>query len=44
MKFFRFGKENGKQVTAFNSDFLLSRIVQTKKPANINCMYLEEKV
>ncbi|SHG64455.1 cupin domain-containing protein [Ornithinibacillus halophilus] len=42
MKIFNFSKEHGKQITKFNSDFVMSRIIQTEKPAHIGSMYLEE--
>jgi hypothetical protein len=42
MKFIKFDKESGKQVTAFGSDFLLSELSTTNNPANVNSKYLEE--
>ena len=42
MNFYKFDKENGKQISQFNSDFIMSRVIQTNKPANIGCMYLEK--
>ncbi|CAM5721649.1 hypothetical protein SAFG77S_10485 [Streptomyces afghaniensis] len=42
MKIFRFNKESGKQITQFNSCFIMNRILETKKEAYIGCMYLEE--
>ncbi|MDR7071513.1 cupin [Fictibacillus barbaricus] len=42
MQFFHFGKEVGKHIDKFDSNFVMSRIVQTEKPAHIGCMYLEE--
>jgi quercetin dioxygenase-like cupin family protein len=41
MEFYRFDKEIGKKITKFNSDFIMSRIIKTEKPAHIGCMYLE---
>lgn len=41
MKTFQFNKEAGKRVTKFESDFVMSRIIQTQKSAHIGCMYLE---
>jgi quercetin dioxygenase-like cupin family protein len=42
MKFFSFNKESGKNISKFNSDFIMSRIIQTNKPASIGCMHLGE--
>jgi quercetin dioxygenase-like cupin family protein len=42
MKFFKFNRESGKKITAFHSDFIMSRIIQTNKAAHIGCMHLEE--
>lgn len=42
MEFYRFDKDNGKKVTHFNSDFIMSRIIQTNSKANIGCMHLGE--
>jgi hypothetical protein len=42
MKIFNFNKEVGKHITKFDSDFVISRIIQTDKPAHIGCMYLEK--
>lgn len=42
MEIFQFNKEYGKQITQYNSYFIMSRIVETKKEAHIGCMYLEE--
>ncbi|MDX5475668.1 MAG: cupin [Bacillaceae bacterium] len=41
MKFYRFDKEIGKQVTHFNSNFIMSRIVKNEKAVQIGCMHLE---
>ncbi|WP_391201643.1 cupin [Psychrobacillus sp. L4] len=41
MKFFKFEKQVGKNISHFNSDFIMSRIVRTEKPTQIGCMYLE---
>ncbi len=40
MQIFRFGNESGKQITHFDSDFILSRILITDEPAHIGCMHL----
>ncbi|HWL23790.1 MAG TPA: cupin [Ureibacillus sp.] len=42
MKIFQFGKEEGKKITQFDSDFIMSRIILTEKEARIGCMHLEE--
>ncbi|NYE08147.1 quercetin dioxygenase-like cupin family protein [Bacillus niacini] len=42
MKFFTFNKESGKNISKFNSDFIMSRIVQTNSAASIGCMHLGE--
>ncbi|MDM5328815.1 cupin domain-containing protein [Neobacillus sp. CF12] len=42
MKFFNFNKESGKNISKFNSDFIMSRIIQTNKAASIGCMHLGE--
>jgi quercetin dioxygenase-like cupin family protein len=40
MKIFTFNKESGKNISKFNSDFIMSRIVQTNSAASIGCMHL----
>lgn len=42
MEIYKFDKPNGKKISKFGSDFIMSRIIQTDKAANIGCMYLEE--
>jgi len=42
MKIYKFNKESGMKITKFNSNFVMSRIIQTEKPTHIGCMYLEE--
>ncbi|GIN72944.1 hypothetical protein J14TS2_34190 [Bacillus sp. J14TS2] len=42
MEIYQFKKEVGKRIEKFNSDFIMSRIVQSEKAAHIGCMYLEE--
>lgn len=42
MMIYSFSKEQGKKITKFDSNFIMSRIIQTEKPAHIGCMYLEE--
>lgn len=41
MELYTFAKENGKSITNFNSNFMMSRIIQTDKTTHIGCMYLE---
>lgn len=40
MKLYTFDESNGKQIKKFESDFIMSRIIQTDKAANIGCMHL----
>ncbi|WP_203333489.1 cupin domain-containing protein [Planococcus beigongshangi] len=42
MEFYKFNKSSGKKISKFDSDFIMSRILQTDKPANIGCIHLEE--
>ncbi|MNO13960.1 hypothetical protein D3C76_36000 [compost metagenome] len=42
MKIYRFVKETGKNITSYNSNFIMSRIIRIEKDASIGCMYLEE--
>lgn len=42
MKFYQFSKINGKNISQFNSNFIISRIINTEASASIGCMYLEE--
>jgi hypothetical protein len=42
MEIYQFKKETGKKITKFNSDFVMSRITQTQKPAHIGCTHLDE--
>ncbi|RDW17217.1 cupin [Oceanobacillus chungangensis] len=42
MEFYSINKENGKRISKFNSNFIMSRIIQTDKPANIGYMHLED--
>lgn len=41
MKFYKFDNETGKKITIFNSNFVMSRIIQTEKGSNIGCMHLD---
>ena len=43
VKFYKFDKDSGKKISKFNSDFIMSRIIQTNKVTNIGCMHLERK-
>lgn len=40
MEFYKFDKSNGKQISQFDSNFIMSRFIQTSKPAHIGCMHL----
>ncbi|RDW20340.1 cupin [Oceanobacillus arenosus] len=42
MEFYKFNKESGNKISKFNSDFVMSRIIQTNKPTNIGCMHLDQ--
>lgn len=42
MQIYNFSKDNGKKIGIFNSNFIMSRIIETNKGAHIGCMYLEE--
>ncbi|TMW70368.1 cupin domain-containing protein [Alteribacter natronophilus] len=42
MKIFNFNKQYGKKVTHFNSDFILSRVMQMTGQAQVSWMHLEE--
>ncbi|WP_175987398.1 cupin [Bacillus sp. Marseille-Q1617] len=42
MKIYQFTKDAGKKITQFDSDFIMSRITITEKPAHIGCMHLDE--
>lgn len=41
MKIYTFKKNCGKKIEKFNSNFIMSRIIQTDKRANIGCMHLD---
>lgn len=43
MTIYHFGKETGKSITAFNSEFILSRIVHSESQAHIGCAYLGQQ-
>lgn len=40
MKFYRFDQDSGKQITKFDSNFVMSRIIQTSENAHIGCMHI----
>lgn len=42
MELFKFDKSSGKEISKFNSDFIMSQIVQTTQSAHIACMHLEK--
>ncbi|MTH54099.1 cupin [Bacillus mangrovi] len=39
MNLFRFDKKTGKKISRFNSDFIMSRVIQTEKAAHIGCYH-----
>ncbi|WP_028784740.1 cupin [Thalassobacillus devorans] len=41
MDFYRFDKKAGHSITKFESDFMMSRILQTENPLHIGAMHLE---
>lgn len=43
MEFYKFNKESGKSISKFNSNFIMSRILETDKTTHIGCMYLDQK-
>ena len=42
MEFYKFSQDTGKRISKFNSNFIMSRVIQTDKASNIGCMHLEE--
>jgi quercetin dioxygenase-like cupin family protein len=42
LEFYNFKKENGIEITKFDSDFVMSRIVRTTNATHIGFMYLEQ--
>lgn len=42
MEFYNFSKDNGKNVSKFNSNFIMSRVIQTNNLTNIGCIHLDE--
>lgn len=43
MEIYQFSKEVGKRISQFDSDFIMSHILQTENPAHIGCMHLERQ-
>lgn len=41
MEFYKFSQDTGKRISKFNSNFIMSRVIQTDKASNIGCMHLE---
>ncbi|PAV29677.1 cupin [Virgibacillus profundi] len=41
MEIYHFKKEAGKKITQFNSNFVMSKIINTDSAVHIGCMYLE---
>ena len=41
MEFYKFSQDAGKRISKFNSNFIMSRVIQTDKASNIGCMHLE---
>lgn len=41
MEFYKFSENSGKRISKFNSDFVMSHIIQTEKSTHVGCMYLE---
>lgn len=42
MEFYKFSKDSGKSISKFDSNFIMSRVIQTDKATNIGCMHLDE--
>lgn len=42
MQIYQFKKEVGKKITKFDSNFVMSRIMQTEKMTHIGCIHLEK--
>ncbi|MEI4770863.1 cupin [Psychrobacillus sp. FJAT-51614] len=42
MEFYTFSKDKGIKISNFNSNFIMSRIIQMQKEVQIGCIYLEE--
>ncbi|MCM3721181.1 cupin domain-containing protein [Solibacillus isronensis] len=42
MEFYKISKESGKKISHFNSNFIMTRVIQTDEKTNIGWMHLEE--
>jgi quercetin dioxygenase-like cupin family protein len=42
MEIYNFGKEQGKSISQYNSEFIMTRIMMAEKGVHIGCMYLDE--
>ena len=42
MEFYSFAKQHGRNITQYESNFIISRLAITETRASISCMYLEE--
>lgn len=42
MEIYTFNKESGMNISKFDSNFIMSRIIRTEKGTQVGCMYLEE--
>ena len=42
MEFYSFAKQHGRNITQYDSNFIISRLALTETRAAISCMYLEE--
>ena len=42
MEFYSFAKQHGRNITHYDSNFIVSRLAITETKAAISCMYLEE--
>ncbi|QUG41808.1 cupin [Psychrobacillus sp. INOP01] len=41
MEFYNFSKDSGKKISKFNSNFIMSRVIQTDQATNIGYMHLD---
>ena len=42
MEFYSFSKQHGRNITQYDSNFIISRLAITETRAAISCMYIEE--
>jgi quercetin dioxygenase-like cupin family protein len=42
MELYKFDQASGKRITKFDSNFVMTRIAQTERAAQISCMFLEQ--